>query len=183
MQARMLLGVLTIVLAGCAMTDDKTILEDLTPASAATPKIDAQLKTAHVPANFSPIKAIQGHTTWGATYLTYSAAYSATPQDAQAFLDATHAQRDTATYRSPDGCAPNAPGGPEPAPSAFLKLWIDNGVIDHCATTESWHVPTSELTNDKAAATVYRVSQPPHAEEHQPTIVVVGVTLPSSSQG
>lgn len=177
------LGLLAVVLAGCGMTDDKTILEDITPASAATPKIDAQFKTARVPAAFSPIKAIKGHTTWGATYLNYAAGYAATAQAAQAFLDAAHAQRAPVAFRSTEGCPPNTPGGPElAAPLEYLKLWISNGVIDRCATIESWHLPTSELTSDRAAATVYRSSRPPHTDDTHPTIVVVGVTFPSSSQ-
>jgi len=179
-----MLGLLAFVLAGCGMADDKAILEDITPASAATTKIDAQFKTARVPTEFSPIKAIKGHTTWGATYLSYVAGYAATVQDSQAFLDSAHAQQDPVVYRSTEGCPPNTPGGPEPAaPSEYLKLWIEDGVIERCAKIESWHVPTSELTSDRAAATVYRASRPLHTNETHPTIVVVvGVTFPSSSQ-
>lgn len=179
-----MLGLLAVVLAGCGMTDDKTILEDITPASEATLNINAQFKTALVPTELSPIKAIKGHTTWGATYLSYTAGYAATAQAARAFLDSAHAQRDPVAYRSTEGCPPNIPGGPEPAaPPEYLKLWINNGVIDRCATIESWHVPTSELTSDRAAATVYRASRPLHTDDDtHPTIVVVGVTFPSTSQ-
>jgi hypothetical protein len=182
-RTRPLLGVLAIVLAGCGMTDDKMILEDLTPASAGTAKIDAQFKTARVPAAFTPIKAIKGHTTWGSTYLTYSVGYSASPRDAQAFLDEAHARKDTDAYRSTDSCAPNAPGGPElAAPTESVKLWIDNGVLDRCATIEPWYIPTSELKSDKAAATAYRVPTPPNADNDHPTKIVIGVSFPTSSQ-
>jgi len=181
-QMRLMLGLLAFVLAGCGMTDDKTILEDITPASAATPKIDAQFKTARIPVEFSSVKAIKGHTTWGATYLNYAAGYAATAQDAQAFLDAVHAQQDPVIYRSTEGCAPNGAGGPALAAPSESKRWIDNGVIDRCAKIESCCVPTSELISDRAAATVYRASRPPHSDDTHPTIVVVGVTFPSSSQ-
>lgn len=171
-QMRLMLGLLAFVLAGCGMTDDKTILEDITPASAATPKIDAQFKTARIPVEFSSVKAIKGHTTWGATYLNYAAGYAATAQDAQAFLDAAHAQQDPVTYRSTEGCAPNGPGRPAlAAPSEYLKLWIDNGVIDRCAKIESWRVPTSELISDRAAATVYRALRTPQTDDtHVPSV-------------
>ena len=179
---RFLCGLLAFVLAGCGMTDDRTILEDIAPASAATTKIEALFKTARVPGGFAPIKAFAGHTTWGATYSSYSAGYSASAAGARAFLDAAHARRDTIAYRSAEGCPPAPAGSELAAPSAFLKLWMDSGVLDRCATIERWQVPASELMSDRAVASVFRVVQSVHADDERPTVVVIGVSFPSSYQ-
>lgn len=180
---RLWLGVITLLLAACGMTDDKTINENITPPSAGTPRLDAQFRSARVPASFVPINAIKGHTTWGAMYLSYSAGYTAPARDVQAFLDATHAQSDLVAYRSADDCGPIPSGGQETTtPTAFVKLWIDKGILDRCATIESWHVPSSELTNDRATAGLYRLLPPPGPDGQRPTNVVVSVAYPASSR-
>jgi hypothetical protein len=88
-------GLLAFALAGCGIPDDRTILEAIVPASAATAKIKALFKTVRVPGGFAPIKAFAGHTTWGATYSSYSAGYSASTVSVRAFVDAARARRDT----------------------------------------------------------------------------------------
>lgn len=179
---RVLLGLLAaILLAACGMTDDKTVNEDITPASEATAKIDAEFKAARIPASFTPIKAIRGHTTWGSTFLSYSAGYSAAQRDVETFLQDTHARKDSVMYRTKEGCPPFPPGEPYPAdPTALMKLWIDYGVLDRCATIESWYLPSSELKHDKASSGIYRAYPPPNADGGHQTNVVISVSLPES---
>ncbi|WP_019970692.1 hypothetical protein [Mycobacterium sp. 141] len=184
---RVLLGLaaipLTILLTACNMTDDKTVNEDITPASDGTAKIDAEFKFARVPSSFAPIKAIKGHTTWGSTFLSYSAGYSATQQDVEAFLQASHARKDSLMYRTKEGCPPAPPAEPSPAaPTALMDLWMGYGILDRCATIESWYLPNSELKHDKATSGIYREYPPPNVEGGHRTNVVISVSLPESSQ-
>jgi len=183
-QMRLVLGLLAVLLAACGMTDEKTVIEDITPASAATAKIDAEFKVARIPESFTAIKAVKGHTTWGTTTLSYSAGYSGAEAAIRSFLDVAHARQDFIVYRNTDGCPPATPGGPDTvAPTAMITLWMGKGVFDRCATIESWYLPNSELTHDRATAGMYRTYNSPGTGGDERANIVISVSMPGSSQG
>ncbi len=60
---------------------------------------------------------------------------------------------------------------------------LTDGVLDRCATIESWYLPPSELEHDRTSSGIYRARPSPNADGGHQTNVVISISLPESSEG